>query len=114
MTIVSKRVILLVGLVVSAVHFTLMALLKDARLFLQRPEDMVGTGDSKPFWPPNQFADMLEVVGQCLRWPLGMFCTQNVPDSVAAVLLLLNSGLWGLALSGLMYFAFSRRQNSIR
>ncbi len=108
MTTSQKLRLLLYGFLASAVHFTMTALCKDARLLLQRPEDMIGSGETKPYWPPYPFAEALERVGEILRLPSEWLWTPGMPDIVAAFLFVTNSFLWGFSLVVLFGFVFSR------
>ena len=108
MTTQQKRRLLLYGFLLSAVHFTLTALCKNARLLLQRPEDMIGSGDAKPYWPPYPLADTLEGLGDILRLPADWLWTQGMPDLITVVLFVANSFFWGFTLAVLFRFMFTR------
>ena len=108
MTTQQKRRLLIYGFLLSAVHFTLTALCKDARLLLQRPEDMIGSGDTKPYWPPFPLANTLERLGDILRLPADWLWTQGMPDLITVVLFVANSFFWGFTLAVLFRFMFTR------
>lgn len=76
MTAQQKWRLLLWGVVLSAVHFTAICLCGNARLLLQRPEDMIGSGGTKPYWPAYPFAESMESIAHILGYPfatLGQF-----------------------------------------
>ena len=108
MTTQHKRRLLLYGFLVSAVHFTITALCKNARLLLQRPEDMIGSGDTKPYWPPSAFADALERVGDILCLPADWLWTQTLPNVITVLLFVTNSFLWGFLLVVVFRFVLTR------
>lgn len=112
MTTQQKRRLLLYGFLLSAVHFTFAALLTHSRLLLQRSEDMVGSGDTKPYWPPYPLADTLERVAGILRLPFDWFWTpwmdNHLPSFFAVVLFAASSCLWGFALVVFARFLFTR------
>jgi len=112
MTARQKRRLLLCGFLASAVHFTMAALSTNARLLVQRPEDMIGSGDTKPYWPPSSFTDALERVGGILRLPFDWLWTPWMDDHVLSafgvVLFVATSCLRGFALAALFRFVFIR------
>jgi hypothetical protein len=107
MTTQQKWRLLLYGFLVSAVHFTVTSLCRNARLLLQRPEDMIGNY-GKPHWPPYPFADALERVGEILSLPADWLRTPWMPDVVTVLLFVANSFLWGFSLVVVFRFVFTR------
>lgn len=108
MTTQQKRRLLLYGFLLSAVHFTLTGLCKNAPLLLKRPEDMIGSVDAKPYWPPNPLADTLDRLGDILCLPATWLLTQAMPDWFTVVLFVTNSFIWGFTLAALLRFIFAR------
>src|SRR5260370_19599145 len=99
------------GVMLSAIHFTAASLLsKVVPLLLLRPEDMVGSGDTKPYWPPSRLRDSIQGFGDVLCLPASWLndCCPNVPVVVAALVVVLNSFLWGFALALVGHLVFTR------
>jgi hypothetical protein len=103
---------LLYGFLLSAGHFTFAALAPHARLLLNQPEDMIGSGDGKPYWPPAPLADALERIAGILRLPFDWLWTpwmdQRLPGVFAVLLFAATSCLWGFTLAAVIRFLFSR------
>jgi hypothetical protein len=100
--------------IVSSCHFVLAVVLKDARLLLDGPEGVVGTGSGKPFWASNRFSEAMATVGRVIRWPADSIATQSVPDFLLPVVFIFNSCVWGLTITVLIYivFAYTRKKHS--
>ena len=112
MTTRQKRRLLLYGFLLSAVHFTCAALARNAGLLMLRSEDMIGTGATKPYWPPSPLADTLGKIGAILRLPFDWVWTpwmdDHVPYVIGVLLFAATSCLWGFTLAALFRFLFTR------
>src|SRR5262245_32257364 len=84
------------------------ALCKDARLFLQRPDDMIGSGGTKPYWPPDALADALERIHDILCLPSGWLWGLGEPDILTVILFVGNSFIWGFSLTVVFCLLFTR------
>jgi len=106
-----KKRFVFYGVILSAVHFTAALLLSKAvPLLLLRPEDMIGSGDTKPYWPPSRLRDSIQSVGDVLCLPASWLydCCPNMPDVAAVLVIVLNSCLWGFALALVGHLVFTR------
>ena len=99
------------GTILSAIHFTAAALLaKVVPLLMLRPEDMVGSGDVKPYWPPSRLRDAVQGAGDILSLPANWVYESwpSMPDVVVILLFILSSCLWGFALAFVLRVLFTR------
>jgi|ERR1035441_2153815 hypothetical protein len=98
------------GAILSAIHFATAALLVNAPLLMLRFEDMVGSGDTKPYWPPSRLRDAAQAAGDILSLPARWVYDScpGVPAAAVALLFVLNSCLWGFALAIGLRFLFNR------
>lgn len=89
------------GTILSAVHFTAAALLTGMPLLMLRFEDMVGSGDTKPYWPPSRFRDAVEAAGDILASPAKwvVHSCPRMPDLIVLLVAMLSSCLWGFGLA---------------
>jgi hypothetical protein len=98
------------AIILSALHFAAALLLKHLPTLMLRPEDMVGSGDVKPYWPPSRLRDGVQSAGDILSQPAAWIYESlpGMPDAAAFVLFILTSCLWGFALALLLRFVFTR------
>ena len=106
-----KHGLLFFGTILSAIHFTAAQLFsKVMPLLMLRPEDMVGSGEQKPYWPPSLLRDAAQGAGDILSLPASRVYEfwAGMPDSAALLLFVTNSCLWGFALALLLRFVLTR------
>jgi hypothetical protein len=98
------------GAILSAIHFTAAGLFsKVFPLLMLRPEDMVGSGDVKPYWPPSRLRDAVQGAGDILSLPASRVYDfwPSMPDAAAVLLFILSSCLWGFALALILRALFT-------
>ena len=106
-----KNRIAFYGIIVSAAHFTAAALFsKTLPLLMLRFEDMIGSGDTKPYWPASRLRDLVQGVGDVLSLPGRLLYDRcpNIPDLLTVFVVVLNSCLWGFGLALLGHLLFTR------
>ena len=98
------------GISLSALHFAAALLLRHLPTLMLRPEDMVGSGGVKPYWPPSPLRDAVQSAGDILSQPAAWIYAslRGMPGAAAFVLFILSSCLWGFALALLLRFVFAR------
>ena len=98
------------GTILSTIHLAAAALLSNAPLLMLRFEDMVGSGDTKPYWPPSRLRNAAQAAGDILSMPARWVYDSGsgVPDATVPLLFVLNSCLWGFALAIGLRFLFNR------
>src|ERR1035437_9137262 len=98
------------GTILSAFHFTAALLLSAIPLLMLRFEDMVGSGETKPYWPPSRLRDAVEGIAGILLLPArGVydFCP-GMPEVAGVLVAILSSCLWGFGLALLLRPLLSR------
>jgi len=97
----TKHGLVFYGIVLSAVHFAAAGFLGNLPRLMLEAEDMIGSGDQKPYWPASRLRDAVQGAGDILSMPASWVCDSwpGVPGAVAFVLFLANSCLWGFALA---------------
>lgn len=102
------------ALILSALHFAAALLLKHLPTLMLRPEDMVGSGDVKPYWPASHLRDAVQSAGDILSQPAAWIYDSfpGMPGAAAFVLYVLTSCLWGFTLALLLRFVFTRLARS--
>ena len=98
------------AIILSALHFAAALLLKHLPTLMLRPEDMVGSGGVKPYWPASRLRGAVQSTGDILSQPAAWIYDSfpGLPGAVAFVLFILSSCLWGFALALLLRFIFTR------
>jgi hypothetical protein len=98
------------GIVLSAIHFAGAIFLRHLPTLMLRPEDMVGSGEQKPYWPASRLRDAVQGAGDILSMPASRLCDSwpGMPDGVALALFVANSCLWGFALALLLRLVLAR------
>ena len=98
------------GAILSAVHFSLAVFLSELPLLTLRFEDMVGSGESKPYWPPSRLRDALRGAADVLTLPARWVYDScpRMPDLVMVGVAILSSCLWGFALAIILRVLFTR------
>ena len=96
-----KHGLVFYGVILSAVHFAAALLMNNLPLLMLRPEDMVGSGDVKPYWPPSHLRDAVAAAGHILSAPASSAyeAWPRMPDILAVPLFIFTSCLWGFALA---------------
>ena len=98
------------GVILSAIHFAAaMFLSKVVPLLVLRPENMVGSGEVKPYWPASRLRDAVEGTGDILSLPASWVYDSwpSMPVAAAFVVFIVSSFLWGFALALLARLAFA-------
>lgn len=106
-----KNRIAFYGIIFSAIHFTAAALFsKTLPLLMLRSEDMIGSGDTKPYWAASRLRDWVQGVGDVLGLPAGLLHDRwpDMPDFLAVLVVVLNSCLWGFGLALVGHLLFTR------
>ncbi len=98
------------ALILSAMHFAAALFLKHLPTLMLRPEDMVGSGGVKPYWPASRLRDAVQSTGDILSQPATWIYESfpGMPGAAAFVFYVLTSCLWGFALALLLRFVFTR------
>ena len=98
------------GTILSTIHFAAAALLANAPLLMLRFDDMIGSGDTKPHWPPSRLRDAAQAAADILSLPARWVYDScpRTPDVAVVLLFVLNSCLWGFALAIGLRFLFNR------
>jgi len=98
------------GIILSAIHFAAAAFLSNLPLLMLRFEDMVGSGDTKPYWPPSRIRDVVQTAGDILRLPAGRVLDScpRMPYPMALALIILSSCLWGFGLALVLRLLLNR------
>ena len=98
------------GTILSAVHFALAVFLSGLPLLTLRFEDMIGSGDTKPYWPPSRWRDAVKGVEDVLTLPARWVydACPRTPDLVVVVVAILSSCLWGFGLALVLRLLFRR------
>jgi hypothetical protein len=96
------------GTILSAVHFALAVFSSEIPLLTLRFEDMVGSGETKPYWPPSRLRDVVKGVEDVLTLPARWVFDScpRMPDSVVVVVAILSSCLWGFGLALVLRLLF--------
>lgn len=103
--------LLFYGTILGAVHFTAAALLsKVVPLLMLRFEDMVGSGETKPYWSPSRLRDAVQGAGDILSLPVSWVYDScpRMPDVAVLLLFVLSSCLWGFGLAFILRLLFNR------
>jgi hypothetical protein len=110
MNILTKHGLVFHGIVLSAVHFAAAIFLTHLPTLMLRPEDMVGWGDQKPYWPASRLRDAVQSVGDILSMPASRVYDswRGMPDAAAFALFVANSCLWGFALALVLRLVLAR------
>jgi hypothetical protein len=89
------------GIILSALHFTALLCSKLIPTLMLRPEDMIGSGGQKPYWPPSRLREAIQSGGDILSMPARQVYEAwvGMPDAAALMLFIANSCLWGFALA---------------
>ena len=105
-----KHGLVFYGIVLSAVHFAGAIFLRHLPTLMLRPEDMVGSGEQKPYWPASWLRDAVQGSGDILSMPASRVYDSwpGLPDAVAFALFIANSCLWGFALALLLRLVWAR------
>ena len=106
----TKHGLVFYGIVLSAVHFAAAIFLRHLPTLMLRPEDMIGSGEQKPYWPASRLRDAVQGAGDILSMPASRVYDSwpAMPDAVAVALFVANSCLWGFALALLLRPVFGR------
>ncbi len=96
--------------ILSAIHFALAVFLSSLPLLLLRFEDMVGSGETKPYWPPSRLRDAVQGASDVLSLPARWVIDScpRMPDLVVLLLAVLSSCLWGFGLALALRLLFKR------
>jgi hypothetical protein len=96
--------------ILSVVHFALAVFLSELPLLTQRFEDMIGSGETKPYWPPSRLRDAVKGVEDVLTLPARWVFDScpRIPDLVIVVVAILSSCLWGFGLALALRLLFNR------
>lgn len=110
MNTLTKHGLVFYGIVLSAVHFAVAIILRHLPGLMLRPEDMVGSGEQKPYWPASRMRDAVQGAGDILSMPASLIYDSwpGMPDAIAFVLFVANSCLWGFALALLLRLLLTR------
>jgi hypothetical protein len=105
-----KHGLVFYGIILSAIHFAATLLLKNLPTLMLRPEEMVGSGGVKPYWPPSRLRDAVQGAGDILSLPGSWICNSwsGMPDFLAVALFIFTSCLWGFALVIILRVLFTR------
>ena len=105
-----KRRLLFYGTILSAIHFTAAVFLSDIPLLMLRFEDMVGSGETKPYWPPSRLRDAVKAAEDILTLPARWVYDScpRMPDLVVLLLAILRSCFWGFGLALVLRLLFNR------
>jgi hypothetical protein len=105
-----KHGLVFYGTILSAIHFTAALLLSAIPLLMLRFEDMVGSGETKPYWPPSRLRDAVKGVAEILTLPARWVYDScpSMPDVAGLLVAILSSCLWGFGLAILLRLLFSR------
>ena len=98
------------GAILSAVHLALAVFLSELPLFTLRFEDMIGSGESKPYWPPSRLRDAVQGAADVLTLPARWVYDScpSMPDVAGLLVAILSSCLWGFALAIILRVLFTR------
>jgi len=110
MSILIKHGLVFYGIVLSAAHFAAALFLRYLPTLMLRPEDMVGSGEQKPYWPASRLRDAVQGAGDILSMPASRVYDSwpGMPDAVAFALFVANSCLWGFVLALLLRLVLAR------
>ena len=102
------------GTILSAIHFAAAAFLSNMPLLMLRFEDMVGSGDVKPYWPSSRLRDAVQGPGDVLSLPARWVYDSwpGMPDIAVVLLFVFNSCLWGFGLAVVLRLLFNRLRAS--
>jgi hypothetical protein len=105
-----KHGLVFYGTILSAIHFTATLFLSAVPLLMLRFEDMVGSGETKPYWPPSRLRDAVKGVAEILTLPARWVYDScpSMPDVAGLLVAILSSCLWGFGLAILLRLLFSR------
>jgi hypothetical protein len=105
-----KHGLVFYGIVLSAIHFAATLLLQQLPTLMLRPEDMIGSGGGKPYWPPSRLRDAVQSAGDILSMPARWLSDSwpSMPDVAEVLLFILSSCLWGFALALVLRVLFTR------
>ncbi len=98
------------GAILSAVHFSLAVFLSELPLLTLRFEDMIGSGESKPYWPPSRLRDAVQGAADVITLPARWVYDScpKLSDLFVVVVAILSSCLWGFALALILRVLFTR------
>src|ERR1035437_3652825 len=96
-----KHGLVFYGAILSAAHFALAVFLSALPLLTLRFEDMIGSGESKPYWLPSRLRDAVQGAADVLTLPAKWVydACPKMPDLVVVVVAILCSCLWGFGLA---------------
>ena len=105
-----KHGLVFYGTILSAIHFTAAVFLSTVPLLMLRFEDMIGSGETKPYWPPSRLRDAVQGAEDVLTLPARWVFDSCpwMPDLVMVVVAILSSCLWGFGLALVLRLLFSR------
>ena len=105
-----KHWLVFYGTILSAIHFTVAAFLSTVPLLMLRFEDMIGSGETKPYWPPSRLRHAVQGAADVLTLPARWVYDScpRMPDLVVVVVAILSSCLWGFALALILRVLFTR------
>ena len=105
-----KHGLVFYGTILSAIHFAAALFLSAIPRLMLRFEDMVGSGETKPYWPPSRLRDAVEGVAGILLLPARWVYDScpSMPVVAGLVVAVLSSCLWGFGLALLLRLLFSR------